>query len=235
MKDWLRSLVGRGRTTPDASPDVRPSGPGPAGPSRGPTTRIHGASFTGPSAGPVVLCPAGPGRPVETGIVSGAPEAEPSGPGDRESSFLVLDGPAAGELLVAWDGPLNGTLLLLDRAPSRGPGPSPKAAPRRIGPTELTGGGFPGVTGVRALYRTAASAGLRLGPPPGALWIVEGLRGVAVFQGKLELDGGDGKVELRAGSVAAVADPRGSVRILAGNDSARAVAFCDPAVRIRLA
>lgn len=233
MRDWLRSLLGHSRVAEKAPP----SGPNRSDSASRPLTKIFGAAFTGPSAGPVVLCPAGPGRPVETGIVaaSAAPEGDAPALGDRESSFLVLDGPAAGELLVAWAGPLTGTLLLFDRVPSRGPRPSPKAAPLRIGPTQLTGSGFSGVTGVRALYRTAASAGLRLGPPPGALWIVEGLRGVAVFEGKLELDGGDGAVELRAGSVAAVGDPRGSVRVLAGNDSARAVAFCDPAVRIRLA
>jgi hypothetical protein len=57
---------------------------------------------------------------------------------------------------------------------------------------------------------------------------------VAVFEGKLELESLEGMVVLRAGSVAAVSDPRVPLLVLAGNDSARAVAFCEPSVRVRL-
>lgn len=225
MKDWLRSLTGRSPVP--AAPDA---------PARGPSTRVVGASFTGPSARAGVLCPSDAHRRSETVLIASSAVDGP-GPGDGEISFLVLDGPSSGELLVAWSGPLDlplpAALLLADRtSPVRGP--SARSAPVRIGPGELTGAGIAGVTGVRALYRTASSAGLRLGPPPGARWVVEGLRSVAVFEGKLGIDGGEGLVELRSGSVAAVSDPRHEVIVLAGNDSARAVAFCDPGFRVRL-
>jgi len=217
---WLRNLSARrGEPTGEERPSVAP----PAG------SAILVSAFAGPRAGALLLVPAGPRRPAESRLSPGAGAPAPGE--DAETSALVLEGPAAGELLVAWGGALPDGLLLLDRHAV----PPPRPAPFRVAAGDLRGTGYPGVTGVRVLYRTSASAGLRLGPPPGARWVVEGLRSVAVFGGKLTLRGSGEEVELRAGSVAFVEEPLAPVGLVAGNDSAFAIAFASPGATVRLA
>ncbi len=98
---------------------------------------------------------------------------------------------------------------------------------RHIRRDDLGGRAVPGITGLRALARLpeAGLAVLRLGPPPGARWVFKGVAAVAVFSGRLAaLDGEDVK-EIRAGSLARVADPTATLYLEAGNDAALAVAL----------
>ena len=90
-------------------------------------------------------------------------------------------------------------------------------------------GGRPvsGITGLRALARLpeAALAVLRLGPPPTARWVFQGVRTIAVFSGKITLVDGEEAKLVRAGSLALVADPSATLYLEAGNDAALAVAL----------
>jgi hypothetical protein len=107
----------------------------------------------------------------------------------------------------------------------------------RIGRTDLVGTGVAGITGVRILHRAPGGALLRLGPPPGARWIVSGLRAFAVLAGRFFLyevldaseprsfSGGEGHV---------VPEPSRPVPLMAGNDSAVVVAFAAPDVAVSL-
>jgi hypothetical protein len=89
------------------------------------------------------------------------------------------------------------------------------------------GAAFPGITGLRVLARLpeAGLAVLRLGPPPGARWAFRGVRAFAVFSGRLAVFDGDDAKEVRAGSLARVADPTATLYLEAGNDAALAVAL----------
>jgi hypothetical protein len=89
------------------------------------------------------------------------------------------------------------------------------------------GAAFPGITGLRVLARLpeAGLAVLRLGPPPGARWVFRGVRAFAVFSGRLAAFDGDDVKEVRAGSLARVADPTATLYLEAGNDAALAVAL----------
>ncbi|MDL2716128.1 MAG: hypothetical protein PT977_00105 [Acidobacteriota bacterium] len=91
----------------------------------------------------------------------------------------------------------------------------------------VAGAAFPGITGLRVLARLpeAGLAVLRLGPPPGARWVFRGIRAFAVFSGRLAAFDGDDVREIRAGSLARVADPSATLYLEAGNDAALAVAL----------
>jgi hypothetical protein len=100
--------------------------------------------------------------------------------------------------------------------------PPPRHHIRRDG---LTGTAVPGITGLRALHRGDGLTVLRLGPPPGARWVFKGIHAVAVFSGRLTAFDGDDVKEIRAGSLARVADPTATLYLEAGNDAALAVAL----------
>ena len=145
---------------------------------------------------------------------------------------LVLAGGAAGDVLF---GPIpvadfaEDVPLLVDGVPVE-----TLPAPRRLPRETLLGAAVTGVTGARVLARTEGRAVLRFGPPPAARWAVEGLRSLAVFRGKLTLIDGEESADVHAGAVALVAGPRATVRVLAGNDAAIAVAFASADVAVRL-
>ncbi|HEX5854734.1 MAG TPA: hypothetical protein VFZ57_03870 [Thermoanaerobaculia bacterium] len=144
------------------------------------------------------------------------------GEGDRRSAaLLVLTGggtlaPSPGEVLV-WSPSLS--LEEISRT-----SPEPQHNIRRDG---LSGRAVPGITGLRALARVpeAGLAVLRLGPPPGARWVFKGVAAVAVFSGRLAAFDGEDVKEIRAGSLARVADPSATLYLEAGNDAALAVAL----------
>ena len=105
--------------------------------------------------------------------------------------------------------------------------PLPRHHIRRDG---LAGRGVPGLAGLRTLYADAALTVLRIGPPPGARWVLVGVRAIAVFAGKLTLvDGPDAK-DVPAGHLALVAEPTATLYLQAGNDSALAIALAAPGV-----
>lgn len=169
------------------------------------------------------------GRPGASRL--GASEGEP-----RDVSFawaaVVLEGESAGDVVFSAGAPLDvpeGVALLLDAVPAE-----TAPAGRRIPRETLAGAAVTGVTGARVLARTDARAVLRFGPPPAARWAVDGLRSVAVFRGKLTLIDGEEATDVRAGEVALVAEPSATLRVLAGNDAAIAVAFASPGVAVRL-
>jgi len=179
-----------------------------------------------------------------------APRFVETGPGlslslaGRETALLVLSGTLsghpAGNLLPgdAAIGPpaaLSGLVasspatLLVEERELAGPGET-----RRIGRGDLVGTGIPGITGVRILHRSDGGALLRLGPPPGARWLVTGLRALAVFSGRLLLFEGAEPRELTAGAWRVVPKPARTFPLQAGNDSALAVAFATPVVSVAL-
>lgn len=107
----------------------------------------------------------------------------------------------------------------------------------QIGHADLVGTGVSGITGVRILHRSPGGALLRLGPPPGARWIVGGLRAFAVLSGRIflyeVLDASEPR-SFSAGEGHVVPDPSRPVPLMAGNDSAVAVAFAAPDVSVAL-
>lgn len=123
--------------------------------------------------------------------------------------------------------------VLLDRAASIGAAPADDL--RRIGRDDLVGRGFSGVTGIRAVHRTATTAVLRLGPPPGARWALVGVRSLAVFVGRLVAIDGDEPKEIPAGHLLVVARPASTLYLQAGNDAALAVGFAAAEVVVALA
>ena len=92
---------------------------------------------------------------------------------------------------------------------------------------DLGGKPVSGITGLRALARLpeAGLAVLRLGPPPTARWVFQGVRAIAVFSGKITLVDGEEAKLVRAGSLALVGDPSATLYLEAGNDAALAVAL----------
>ncbi|HUM01968.1 MAG TPA: hypothetical protein VL084_06760 [Thermoanaerobaculia bacterium] len=177
-------------------------------------------------------------RFVEIG--SGFPSLSLAG---REAAFLVLSGAlddgvsrlGPGDAVVGPPAELaplaaGGTARLLVEERSEGGG----EGRRRIGQSELAGTGIPGITGIRFLHRTVGGSLLRLGPPPGARWLVTGLRAVAVFTGRLLLFDGAAPREIPAGGWLVAADPSRTLPVQAGNDSALALAFAAPDVRVVL-
>jgi hypothetical protein len=159
--------------------------------------------------------------------------ALPAPPGEDLSwAAVVLSGEKAGDVVLAGRGPVDlppGTAALRDGVAAR-----EAEAPLRFGREALAGKGIPGITGARLLHATAGRAVLRFGPPPGARWAVVGLRGLAVFEGKLTLVDGEEARDVRAGEAAFVADPTATLYLQAGNDAAVAIAFAAPGVVVRL-
>jgi len=150
--------------------------------------------------------------------------------GDRDV-FL-----AAGDVLFAASGEgltLGGgtaaSSLLLDVSAAAG-----AAGVVHVRRDDLVGRGFAGVTGIRALHRAASSLAVRLGPPPGARWVLVGLRSFAVFHGKLVVVDGDDALEVRAGELGVVADPTATLYVSAGNDGALAIGFASPDLVVAL-
>jgi hypothetical protein len=90
---------------------------------------------------------------------------------------------------------------------------------------DLGGKAVSGITGLRAHHRGEGFTVLRLGPPPGARWVFKGIDAVAVFSGRLAASDGDDVKEIRAGSLARVADSTATMYLEAGNDAALAVAL----------
>lgn len=140
---------------------------------------------------------------------------------DRSSALLVLTShgapaPPPGDVLL-WSSPPSLSLKEISRT-----SPRPSLLIRR---DDLSGRGVSGITGLRTRHASGGLTVLRLGPPPGARWVFVGLRGVAVFSGRVTLvDGEDSRI-VRAGSLALVADPTATLYLEAGNDSAIAVAL----------
>ena len=169
------------------------------------------------------------GRPGATrlGTAGGEPRE-----GALAWAAVVLAGETEGDVVFSGGAGLevpDGAPLLFDAVPAE-----VLPAERRIPRETLSGAAVTGVTGARVLARTDARAVLRFGPPPAARWAVEGLRSVAVLRGKLTLIDGEEATDVRAGEVAFVAEPSVTVRVLAGNDAAIAVAFASAGVLIRL-
>jgi len=165
----------------------------------------------------------------------------------REAALFVLEGRltghAAGDLLPgdALVGPpadlasvsaRESTRLLVEERDTAGAGPA-----RRIGRADLVGTGVTGITGVRVLHRAPGGTLLRLGPPPGARWILVGLRGFAVLAGHVflyeVLDASEPK-RISAGGGHVARDPSRPAPLLAGNDSAVVVAHAAPDVTVTL-
>ena len=216
MLRWLlgRKDPGEGEGRPPSAP-----APGPAG-RAGVTVHSRGAAA---ALGP------GAGRPGATRL--GAADGALSD-GSLAWAALVLGGEAAGDVVFSSGARIDvpaGAALLLDGLPGEDV-PGELRIPRET----LAGSIVTGVTGARVLARTNARAVLRIGPPPAARWAVEGLRSVAVFRGKLTLIDGEESTDVRAGEVAFVAEPSATLRVLAGNDAAVAVAFASAGVAVRL-
>jgi hypothetical protein len=139
----------------------------------------------------------------------------------------LLLGPA--QDMAALSGVEDATAALLVHAST---GPSPPL--RRISRADLAGTGFSGITGIRALVRTPGVCVVRLGPPPGARWVLVGLESFAVFTGKFTVVDGQETRDVRAGEIAAVSDPAATLHLQAGNDSALAIGFAAPSVVVAL-
>lgn len=131
-----------------------------------------------------------------------------------------------------FNGGTERALVLVD-SPLAPHAPSP-SEPRRIGRDDLVGRPFSGVTGIRALSRTESSVAVRFGPPPGARWVIVGLRSVAVFVGKLVLIENGEPVEVHAGHLAIVSDPSATLYLQAGNDAAIGLGFAEPEIVVAL-
>jgi hypothetical protein len=180
------------------------------------------------------------GTPRLVEIGSGRPPLSLAG---REAALLVLTGALGdaacrlgpGDAVVGPPADLiplaeGGTARLLVEERPEGGG----AERRRIGRGDLAGAGLPGITGVRLLHRTAGGSLLRLGPPPGARWLVTGLRAVAVFTGRLLLYEEAVPREIPAGGWLVATDPSRTLPLQAGNDSALALVLAAPDVRVVL-
>lgn len=219
MLKWLFGRREAGVPPEEAVRDER-HGPEPPPPptANRPGVTVHAATGVAALAGP-------PARP-------GASRLGPHDGGPLDSGLawaaVVLTGPERGDV-VAGPGLPGFGAALLDGVPGE-----PAVPPVRIPRDALVGTGVPGITGARILERTPCRAIVRLGPPPGARWVVVGLRTVAVLTGRLTLVDGDEGHEVGAGQVALVADPTATLYVQAGNDAAVAVGFASPGVVIRL-
>lgn len=143
---------------------------------------------------------------------------------------------AVSALLVLWTGaaatpaPLPGDVLLfpsLSLEEISRTSPPPRHHIKRDG---LAGRGVSGITGLRTLHADAGLTVLRLGPPPGARWVLVGVRVFAVFAGMLTLVDGEEARDVPAGHLALVAEPSATLYLQAGNDSALAIALAAPGV-----
>lgn len=172
---------------------------------------------------------------------------ELSQPFSSGTSILVLSGNlrseddgaplSAGDLVVSMrsgtrhrnDGSAAAFVLVDSAEPPIAGGES-----RRILRDELAGKPFPGITGIRALSTNPSGVAIRFGPPPGARWVVVGLRSMAVFVGKMTLIENDEPRDVAAGSLALVTDPTATLYVQAGNDAAVAVGFAAARVLVAL-
>jgi hypothetical protein len=223
-------------------------GPAPPPP---PTAHAPGLSvhaFRSGGAGVSLLAERSPSRPSRTLVFeAGAPPAGLEGDAGVDVAGLALCEAlvttgagdvslAAGDVLFAGPGEglalrggASGCALLLDVSPAG------HAAGRvHVRRDELVGRGFAGVTGIRALHGTASVLAVRLGPPPGARWVLVGLRAFAVFHGKLVVVDRDEAREVRAGEIGVVADPTATLYLSAGNDGALALGFASPELVVAL-
>jgi hypothetical protein len=163
------------------------------------------------------------GREAALFVLSGSLSGHPAGdlrPGD------AVIGPPAGLSGLAASAPAT---LFIEEREEAGVG-----GERRIGRGDLGGTGIPGITGIRVLHRSAGGTLLRFGPPPGARWLVTGLRALAVFTGRLLLFEGTEPRSVSAGEWWVVPEPARTLPLQAGNDSAVAVAFGAPDIRVAL-
>jgi hypothetical protein len=218
---------------------------GPAPPPL-PTAQRPGLSFHS-FRGPFVTAGAAPQRVVR---IEAGEQLPPIGGG---SSLLVLSGAlhpedgssslAPGDILVSMDA--QGTryrndsfepaFLLMDAASTvESHTAEPGGEPRRIARDDLVGQPFAGVTGIRALARNRSGVAVRLGPPPGARWVIVGLRSMAVFVGKMTLIENDESYDVTAGNLVLVSDPTATLYVQAGNDAAVAVGFAETGVVVAL-
>ena len=150
----------------------------------------------------------------------------------RAAALLVLEGGGAsgaratspGDVLVWLARPSPGAVSPLSLEEISRTSPAPQHHTKR---DDVAGAAFPGITGLRVLARLpeAGLAVLRLGPPPGARWVFRGVRAFAVFSGRFTAFDGDEVKEIRAGSLARIADPSATLYLEAGNDAALAVAL----------
>lgn len=194
------------------------------------------------SKGPVGktrISSARPGPSGETCVVR-IPSGTRWDPGARDTTLVLLAG-----RLVSESGPLEpGDVLLGSRdVESTGSGDAiallyaverPPGETRRVGGRELVGTGFSGITGIRRVFTRGEASGLRLGPPPGARWALVGLWVLALESGLVLLVDGNETREVRAGEIAVLGDPRATLYLVVGNDSARGFAFASRDVLVRL-
>lgn len=227
--DWLFGR--RGKAGPDgpAAPRGEAAADERLGPEPPPPPTANRPAVTVHAASALAALGSSPPRPGASLL---GPLLPPP-PGEELSwAAVALAGEAAGDVVLAGRGPIDlspGTAVLRDGVAAR-----EEEAPLRFGREALAGKGIPGITGARLLHATDGRAVLRFGPPPGARWAVVGLRGLAVFEGKLTLVDGEEARDVRAGETAFVADPTATLYIQAGNDAAVAIAFAAPGVLIRL-
>jgi len=229
-------LFGKREKAPEAKPVLASAAPrdtdrlGPAPPpSRSATP--PGVSVHRFSAGAVEpLPPGGPRRSFSTHLV--ALRGGESRRFDGDAFGILLVGgltTGSGLSLAPTDvtiGPrtLAGDGIALVESLTTSPGP----AELRIRHDETRGAGIPGIAGIRLLHRGGHGSVLRIGPPPGARWVMVGLRSLAVFSGKLVLVDGEEPLEVVAGQVAVIADPAATLYAQAGNDSAFAIGLAEP-------
>lgn len=150
------------------------------------------------------------------------------GPVELGEGDVLLAPPGTPPLVNRGESPGS---LLVDVSPVE---PDSPASPSFLGRDALTGERVPGVTGARFLSRSRSRTVLRLGPPPGARWVVLGLRSFAVFAGKVEVVEGDAGVAVRAGELAVVSDPTATLYLQAGGDAAWGVGFGSPRLGVWL-
>ncbi len=184
------------------------------------------------------------------GDSKGAPRAlivsvEPGAalPFDAAWAAVVLSGTLAGPLPAA-----AGDFLTGDAAGARlfsGGGAQPaylmaqhlrgaETSFCKVGRDDLFGTGFRGIAGIRAIHRGPDLTVIRMGPPPGARWVIVGLCSLAVLSGKLTLIDGETPHTVIAGQCVLVTDPAATLYLQAGNDSALALGFAgeSPAVAL---
>lgn len=173
---------------------------------------------TGPDRPPLVLA----GREAALVVLSGVLGSDLSAIGPGEA----VVGPSADLSLLAAGGAAR--LLLEERDEPGG------AECRSFGGRRLDGASVAGISGLRVLHRSPGGVLLRFGPPPGARWLVTGLRSFAVFTGRFLLFEDAAPRPVGAGEWLISAEPSRTLPLQAGNDSALALALAAPDVRVAL-
>lgn len=174
----------------------------------------------------ISLAPQGTGGPPAGGWASILLRGSLALPFQMSRGDLVTGSPEGSFVSDA-----EGALLLVDSVPAS---PDAPRNPRRIACDDLVGSGIRGISGIRIIHRSQERAVLRLGPPPGARWAVSGMRGLALFSGKMLLfDGGEPRM-VGANSLVILDNPGATLYLQAGNDSAVALAFAETGVSVAL-